>query len=390
MLFSLSFLTMSFANFFTVASFASFFLFPLFIANHGGSKADIGIVMGAMALSAVFCRPWISEMIDRIGRKRSYTFGSLIVTAVPLIYLTFHGNLSSFYLPLLLVRIVQGVGLATCFTAAFTYIADIIPEKRLNEGIGMFGVSALTGIAIGPAFSELIIQQFGFSIFFLTVSAMAAVGLLIHLPLPESYVNCSSQPASSFFSVLKRRRSSTAAMLAILFGFGLAATGTFVSLFAEERNLPLISLYFISYSSTAILTRLLGGRLADKVGEERIIPYALIVTATGLFIMIFLGGSTILVLSGLLTGCGHGFLFPALNTLAIRNEPIAIRGKVVGVFTGGIDAGVFLGSVILGYIGDWVGFRALFFAAGLALLLGLCVLKVRSAHFDLDISENLP
>jgi dipeptide/tripeptide permease len=47
----------------------------------------------------------------------------------------------------------------------------------------------------------------------------------------------------------------------------------------------------------------------------------------------------------------------------------------MGVFTGGIDSGVFVGSIILGYIGQWAGFRALFLAAGLVVLIGLGVFK---------------
>jgi MFS family permease len=87
--------------------------------------------------------------------------------------------------------------------------------------------------------------------------------------------------------------------------------------------------------------------------------------------MIFLGGNAILVLSGVLTGLGHGFLFPSLNALAIRNEKMDIKGKINGVFSGGIDTGAFIGSIMLGYIANWVGFQALFFVAGLALFMGL-------------------
>ena len=169
----------------------------------------------------------------------------------------------------------------------------------------------------------------------------------------------------------------TAAMLAVLFGFGLSASGSFVSPFAKEQAVVFISLYFLCYSSAAVTTRLLGGRLADRVGEERIIPYALVLTGVGLMMLIFLGGSVVLALSGFLSGCGHGFLFPCLNTLAIRNEPIEIRGKINGVFTGGIDAGAFVGSVILGYIGEWAGFPTLFLAAGLAFFIGLWIYKIR-------------
>ena len=375
MLYSRSFIIMGFANLFTVSSFGTFFLFPLFITDHGGSKSDIGIIMGVFALSSVLCRPWISDMIDRIGRKRSYTFGCMIMSVIPLIYLIFRGELSNFYLSLILVRIFHGVGLAICFTAAFTYIADIVPEGRLNEGIGMFGITGLTGLAIGPIIGETIIRAFGFSIFFLAATGIATLGLLLTLPLPESFMHVSHESSQSFFSVLRMRRPLTVAVLALLFGFGLSASGSFIFPFAKEQDLAFISLYYISYSSAAVLTRLLGGRLADRIGEERIIPYAQILTGGGLLILILLGGNTILALSGFMSGCGHGFLFPCLNSLAIRDEPISIRGKITGVFTGGIDTGAFVGSIILGYIGEWAGFRALFLAAGLALIAGLGVNK---------------
>ena len=158
-LYSPSFIAFGCANFFTVSSFGIFFLFPLFIKDRGGSESDIGIIMGVFSLASVLCRPWISEMIDRIGRMRSYTIGSLLMTALPLSYLLFRGGLSMFYVPLVLVRVIHGVGLAVCFTAGFTYIADIIPEERLNEGIGIFGVTGLMGLAMGPLIGEVIIER---------------------------------------------------------------------------------------------------------------------------------------------------------------------------------------------------------------------------------------
>jgi MFS family permease len=175
--------------------------------------------------------------------------------------------------------------------------------------------------------------------------------------------------------VLIKRRTFMVFCLALLFGVGLAAFGGFVSPYAKEKHITFISLYYISYSSAAVLTRLLGGRLADRIGEDKIIPPALILAGTGLFLLIFLDGNPILVLSGLMSGCGHGFLFPSLNAVAIRDEPAHIRGKVTGIFTGGIDAGTFAGSIILGQVGEWAGFRSIFFIAGFALLTGLFVYK---------------
>ena len=375
-LYTLSFVMMALANFCTMSSFAGFFLFPLFIADHGGSRADIGIIMGAFFISSVFSRPWIAEMVDRIGRKRSYTIGCLIMTLLPLAYLTLGDDLGDYYLPLLGIRIIHGVGLAICMTAAFTYVADIVPAGRLNEGIGIFGVSGLTGLAFGPFVCEWLIQTSGFRAFFLAAGAMAGVGFLSHLLTRESRIHFSRHLKRSFFSVLRGRKMAMVAVLALLFGFGSAASGNFVSPLAQERHLTFISLYYIAYSAAAVLTRLFGARLADRLGEERILPYALTLTGVGLLALILPGANGVLALSGLLSGCGHGFLYPCLNVLAVRGEPAEIRGKITGIFTGSIDAGAFIGSIILGQIGDWAGFPALFLAAGLALLLGLGVFKL--------------
>jgi MFS family permease len=376
LLYTRTFLTMSLANFFTSSSFGSFFLFPLFVSHLGGSKLDIGILMGVFSLSSVLSRPWISSMVDRIGRKRSYTLGCAIMTILPLSYLFFHQDLSRAYPALLFVRVIHGIGLALCFTAAFTYMADIIPETRLNEGIGMFGVTGLTRMAVGPAIAEILIQQAGFVPFFLAASGMGAMGFLLHLRIPESHFEHSSLSSSSFFSVLLQTRTLKVALLAFLFGYALAASGGFVSPFAKEKNLAFISIYYLSYSGMAVLTRFVGGRLADRLGELRIIPYAMLLTGAGLLLLCFLGGETILVISGLLSGLGHGFLFPCLTAVAVRDEPIAIRGKVTGAFTGSMDGGAFFGSILLGYIGERAGFPALFLTAGLSLFIGMFFFKL--------------
>jgi MFS family permease len=71
-------------------------------------------------------------------------------------------------------------------------------------------------------------------------------------------------------------------------------------------------------------------------------------------------------------------LYPCLNAVALRNEPQDIRGKIMGIFTGSIDSGFFLGSILLGYIGNWFGYPVLFLIAGLILLLGFGVSRFQT------------
>ncbi len=89
--------------------------------------------------------------------------------------------------------------------------------------------------------------------------------------------------------------------------------------------------------------------------------------------LVFMKGSGMLFFSGFMTGCGHGLLYPALNAHAIRGEPRDVRGKITGAYTGSIDAGAFVGSVILGYVGELAGFQALFLAAGAVVLCAIFI-----------------
>lgn len=366
---------MAVANFMILTSFSAFFLFPLYVLEKGGTELDIGVIMGIFTLASVLCRPWISEMIDRLGRKKSYTIGCATMSALPLAYLLLRGRLEDFYLALLLIRIAHGMGFAICLTAAFTYIADIIPTGRLNEGLGIFGVSGITGSAIGPVIGEFLIDRLGFQGLFLAAGAMGLIAVLAHQPVAETLMHRLSGRSHSFFSALRRPRFAMIAAMAGLFGFGLAASNNFVAPLAVERRLQLVSLYYVAYSTAAVLTRFVGGRVADSVGEERIIPFAMILTGVGLGSLALVETTITLLLAGVLAGLGHGFLYPCLNALSIRGEPIETRGRITGIFTGAIDAGVFVGSLVLGAAGQWAGSRALFFISGAALAAALAVFK---------------
>ena len=377
MIYTPAFWAMAAANFAQTASFSAFFLLPLYLLNHGGNRGDVGVVMGAFALASACCRPWVSEMIDRIGRKRSFTLGNVIMIAAPLAYLGFADPLGGDYFWLLLLRVVHGVGMAICFTAVFTYMADILPTDRFNEGIGMFGISGLLGVAAGPLAAETILPHFGHAGIFLAATGFSLLSLLVHLPLAESHAPTTPSRGPSFFTLLRRGKFVIVCLLATLFGFGLAGTGNFVAPLVAESGFGTVSSYYLWYAAGAIAIRFVGGQLADRFGENRLLPWGIGFFALGLALLPATRGPLLLNLAGACAGIGHGLIFPTLNALAVRNEPGEVRGKATGIFTGGIDTGVFAGSLILGYIGEWFGLPALFWAAGAGMAGGLLLFGCR-------------
>jgi len=369
MLYSPAFFALYTANLAIVASFTCYFLFPLYVTSHGGDSTEIGVLMGVFALASALCRPWISPLIDRFGRKSCLSTGCIIMAALPLCYPLLDQSPLPLY-SLIMLRMVHGVGMAVCFTSVFTFIADLVPAARLNEGIGLFGTSGLIGIAVGPSLAEWALLAGGFNGLFFASALLAMLALIVHLPIKDRADRFIHQRSSAgFFQLLRQPRYARVALFAVLFGVGVSTTGNFIAPLCDERNLELVTPFFVSYSLAAIATRLFVGRLADRVGERCVLPWAFLVCATGLLLVLPALNYLLLSLAGLVCGAGHGLLFPTLNTLAIRDVPADYRGRVTGIFTGAIDSGIFLGSIGLGAAARLFPLSALFLISAALLLI---------------------
>lgn len=346
-----------------------FYLFPLFILERGGDKSDIGFLMGIMGLSAVITRPWISGLVDQIGRKCSIICGGLVLTLVSITHLFCNGAIAEIYPVLICLRFLFGAGMGLTVIATLTLAADLSSGPRLNEGLGIFGLMPMVGIAIGPIAGEMIINNYGLSGMFITAALFFFSGCIMITLVKEQFAPTHTGNFGGFTKTLKIPLVWRMACICFYFGVAFAAHGGFVAPFAKSIHLP-ISLYFGFYSTAAILSRIFIGKLANRFGEMRIIPAALVFSGLGFIILTQITSSLGFMGAGLLSGLGHGLLFPCLIALTIRNVATTNRGKVTGVITGGVDLGLFLGSLVMGQLGDYFGFQSIFTAATITICLG--------------------
>lgn len=347
-----------------------FFLFPLFVLDRGGDKTDIGFLMGIMALSAVITRPWTSELVDQIGRKRSFFGAVLVLTVVSIAHLFCNDIIGEIYPALVCLRFVFGAGVGLGIIATLTLAADLASGPRLNEGLGIFGLMPMVGLAIGPIAGEMIVNRYGLDGMFIAAALFFFSGGIMITQVKERFAPSSGVTRGNFIRALKFPVVWRMACICFYFGLAFAAHVGFVAPFAKSIHLP-ISLYFGFYSAAAILSRLFVGRLAGLFGEMRIIPVALVFSGLGFITLTQITSSLGLMGAGFISGLGHGLLFPCLLALTIRPIAIADRGKVTGVITGGVDLGLFIGSLIMGQLGYYFGFQAIFAAAALTMFVGL-------------------
>jgi predicted MFS family arabinose efflux permease len=371
-LFTGSFLLLLASSLLLQTGMGVFYLFPLFVLDIGGNKADIGILMGAMSLAAVCGRPWISGLVDRIGRKRGLVTSSLLLMVVSAIHLFFNGPIDQTFPFLMILRLIFGTGLALSFVSGLSMAADLAPASRLTEGIGYFGITPLVGIALGPVVAEGLIRLWGFNAMFFTALGIFMAAFLALMPMRDQFMRSLTPDTAvgDFFKVLKIPLVWRMTVICVCFGVAFAAHSSFVAPFAQKNALS-ISAYFASYSVAAVFARISGGYLANRFGEIRVMPAALVMASVGFFSLIGVSTTTGLMGTGFLAGMGHGLLFPSLISVTLYPTSAGNRGKVSGALTGGFDAGVFIGALVMGQLGELYGFSTIFVMAAAFIILGL-------------------
>ncbi len=146
---------------------------------------------------------------------------------------------------------------------------------------------------------------------------------------------------------------------------------SFSRLYGDIEGQALASAIFGTYAALVYLTPILGGFLADRVlGKRRTVLWGAIVMAAGHFLMAF-EVSFLFALLFLVVGCGmfKGNIASQVGSL-YKAEDLR-RADAFQIFYLGINAGVIAAPLIVGTLGEEVGWHWGFGAAGVGMLIGL-------------------
>ena len=167
-----------------------------------------------------------------------------------------------------------------------------------------------------------------------------------------------------------------------------------IALFEQFRTLyggldgqPLASAIFGTYAASVYLTPILGGFLADRVlGKRRTVLLGAIMMALGHFLMAF-EVSFLFALLCLILGSGmfKGNIASQVGSLYKPDD--LRRADAFQIFYLGINAGVIASPLIVGTLGETVGWHWGFGAAGVGMLIGLAIYLagqkyLPKEHFD--------
>ena len=322
----------------------------------GGNGFEVGLVVGAFAVSAAFIRPWAGRLGDRYGRRILLTGGSLLFGLVTLTY-----TLVDAVPALVALRLLAGIGEAAVFVGAATATQDLAPAHRRGEAASYFSVALYSGLALGPALGEHLADASGYDRVWEVAALAAFVAALLGLGTPVHHAVASEKPRRLLYRAALG--PGFVLMLGLIPFTGFAA---FLAVYGPDIGMERTAPVFFAYAGSVLLIRIFGAKVPDRLGWRRASTIALAAVAAGAFVIALWASVAAVWIATACLAVGMSLLYPALFSAALDDVPDHERSQAVGTFSLFFDLSQAVGAPLLGLVVALSSERAAFFTAGLA------------------------
>lgn len=363
------------ADFFTGMGMSLILPFlPLYIEQLGVYQTAAverwtGWIFSAQFIVSVFFQPLWGSMADKYGRKVMLLragFGMGIVTALM--------GLATHPWQLLVLRIINGI-FSGFISMSISLLASVTPNKHSGRALGTLQTGIVAGNLLGPIAGGIMAERMGYHyIFFLTGAFLCTAGLLILLFVHEGH----KQPASAKQKTKVHWRTVKPLMPVFIASFvtnlGMMSIEPLATVYAKQLYHGLHLEFFagLVVSITGV-ANLIGsptlGRIGDKIGQRKVLAFALLMAALAFIPQALAGNITLLLIGRFLLGLFVGGMVPSLNVLVKKLAPPEIQATVFGFNSSSLFLGNFVGPLLGSHIAAEWGIRSVFYVTMSFLLL---------------------
>ncbi|MEK4296409.1 MFS transporter [Paenibacillus sp. FSL R5-0914] len=345
----------------------------------------VSLVTSVFALTAIASRFMTAFLMRRVSRNVLLYIGLAIAAAITGLYVV-ADSIGS----LLLMRVGYGIGFGIASTIIPTIVSQIIPSKRMGEGIGYFGLSTSLAMSIGPMIGLNVMKQSGFG----TLAMIGTFTLLLAFPVllfsrslpavPKKQPIEQSITPSKPLKVPFNTKLVLPAILNVLLAITYGGLLSFIALFGEAVHLEQVGLFFLFNAITIIIIRPISGRLFDKRGPAAVLIPAAVCVVASLTVLSYTTSMPMLIISALLYGLGFGAIQPTIQAWMLRTSTPVQYGMANSMFYNSTDLGVASGAIILGAIsaasdyGMMYRYSAGFMVLFLIIYIGIQITKARN------------
>ena len=360
--------------------FATQAILPSLAQVYGVKPSQIGVAANASTLGMAIAGLLVGAFSGSVERKRAISL-SLLLLSVPTALLAFAPNLSLFAL----LRVVQGLFMATAFALTLTHLAERC-EVRTAAALAAYVTGAVAANLIGRLTAAFVAGLVGAesSFLFFAVLNLAGAALCfaaLHRNAPEPV-----EAMDRFWSAWRRHlgdpelRRSFAIGFLILFAF--IGVFTYVGFVLMRPPLALsmsgLGLVFLVFLPSMITTPMAGGIVA-RTGAPMALFASLVLAIAGLGLLLL--PSLIAILGGMvLIGVGT-FFAQAVATGHVGRSAKTDKAAASGLYLSAYYCGGLAGAAVIGQLFDRLGWTAAVIGVGLALAIAAAIgLRLRSVE----------
>lgn len=362
-----------------VCNYFFFTALPLYAEKITGSNVYSGLMLTAYSAAALAARPFSGVLSDRYGRVRQLIIGALICAVACALY-----GMTTSVILLLAIRVINGLGFGMHSTCGGAVAADVVPKSRLAEGIGYFGLYGTLAGAFAPGIALGLVGRGAMSdyrLLFFISSGVCLMSMVFDCMITyerkgrkeEKEAAAAGQtpavvPAEQLpktFLGFEYAVFLPAAVLILLF-FASSSINTFLTLFAQQRAMGNIGLYYTVNAAGLFLSRILFGRLTDRRGADIVVIPGMVGIAVCTAAIPFAHSIAALCVIALPLGLASGAVYPSINSMMFKRSSPQRRGTASAAYFAAIDIGYSLGGFAFGFVADGFGYSAIYWiAAGL-------------------------
>lgn len=348
--------------------FATQAILPALTRHYGVSPAAMGFAVNASTFGMAVAGLVVGLFSPRINRRTGILI-SLALLAIPTSLLASAPNLAVFTV----LRVAQGLCMASAFALTLAYLGEQCSTIDAGGAFAAYITGNVASNLVGRLFSAALADGLGLAWNFYVFAALNLAGaILVFFTIKRVPPKHATMPATSplIAAIAHWRNPSLRAAYGIGFCilFAFIGTFTFVNfvLVRPPLSLGMMDLglvYFVFLPS--VVTTLLAGRVASKLGTRPTIWVALAIAGLGLPLMLRPHLSE--VLTGMvLVGVGT-FFAQAAATAFVGQAAADNRGIASGTYLACYFGGGLVGTAVLGRLFDAFGWLACVLGVGAAL-----------------------
>lgn len=336
-----------------------------------------GTIAGMTNIGSFIILPFCGPAVNRLN-KRTLLQASLILFVISAIGFTLTRNI-----PLIMFfRLISGFGNGIAFTSGMVMVVEALPEHRITEGVGYYGLAGIIMEAIGPFTALFLVENFSYSAAFLVAGLIPLIGFILAFKLPASTASISEKIAGTkgkttvkdLLQEIIAKESLLPAVIGSLFALINGIQHAFLIPYAKDKGLAAgAGLYFTVNAFAMFAARLIFGRFVQK----RTIAFAVVFSGAFLImcpLLLGLGSNMVtMLLAGILFGIGYGILLPVTQSTSIKFAPPNRKGSGSSTYYIGIRLAFAIGPTLGGVVAQDYGYSLMFLILVIPSLLAIAL-----------------